>query len=252
MAKRATNKRKNLNANKNVIQRKNKYLKWIDSHFSIIFICIMILFIILTSINNINLKKLINKMNKQQQIKYVIKRDKIIFLGDSITYGYDLQKYYNDQNVLNKGNNGDTTLDILDRLQESVFDYNAKTVILLIGTNDINRGIDPIDNIELIIKRIKNHDPKINIIVQSIYPISLKNNSKIDIAKVGNRSNKKIEEVNQKIEAICKNYQATYVDIYHKLIDQEGNLKLQYTKEGLHISEKGYIKITNILNKYVK
>ena len=39
--------------------------------------------------------------------------------------------------------------------------------------------------------------------------------------------------------------------MYDELTDENDNLMLEYTNEGLHMSDKGYEVITNILSKYV-
>ena len=40
--------------------------------------------------------------------------------------------------------------------------------------------------------------------------------------------------------------------MYDELLDEDGLLKLEYTVDGLHISDVGYEKITDILMEYVK
>ena len=201
--------------------------------------------------NNLHLKKIIKVLDSKMETKEVVKKDKIIFLGDSITHRYDLKKYYDNKNIINQGIEGNTTENVLERLQTGVYDYNVKKVILLIGTNDIGDQEDPIENIKLIINKIKSHDNSIEIIVESIYPINNTKNSKIKKDVVGTRNNEKIKETNKKIKEICKEKNITYVNVYDKLTDKNGNLKLEYTVEGLHISDDGYKKITNVLSKYV-
>ena len=68
---------------------------------------------------------------------------------------------------------------------------------------------------------------------------------------IGIRSNDRIKEINDKLKILASKLNVTYIDLYSDLIDKNGNLKLEYTKEGLHISDKGYKKITNILMKYI-
>ena len=63
--------------------------------------------------------------------------DKIVFLGDSITEaGEDWNKYFNTQNIVNRGISGDTTEGVLARLSEICY-YKPLAVFLLIGINDI-------------------------------------------------------------------------------------------------------------------
>lgn len=243
-------KNKKISTNRNLSQ-KNIYLKYIDRNFSLILLIMLAIMIILMFFNNLHLKKIIKVLDSKTETKEVVKKDKIIFLGDSITHRYDLKKYYDNKNIINQGVEGDTTEDIINRLQTSIYDYNVRKVILLIGTNDIGIGKDPIENIKLIINKIKSYDNSIEIIVESIYPINNTKNSKIKKDVVGTRNNEKIKETNKKIKEICKEKNITYVNVYDELTDKNGNLKLEYTVEGLHISDDGYKKITNVLSKCV-
>ena len=243
-------KNKKISTNRNLSQ-KNIYLKYIDRNFSLILLIMLAIMIILMFFNNLHLKKIIKVLDSKMETKEVVKKDKIIFLGDSITHRYDLKKYYDNKNIINQGIEGNITENVLERLQTGVYDYNVKKVILLIGTNDIGDQEDPIENIKLIINKIKSHDNSIEIIVESIYPINNTKNSKIKKDVVGTRNNEKIKETNKKIKEICKEKNITYVNVYDKLTDKNGNFKLEYTIEGLHISDDGCKKITNVLSKYV-
>ena len=172
---------------------------------------------------------------------------KTIFLGDSITDGYDLDKYFMNDDYINKGIGGNTTLDILDRLKEDVIDYNPSKIILLIGTNDkSNQGInkeDTIENIGLIVGILKSELPNTLIYIESIYPV--------DEDRHKNRSNEDFKYINTKIEALCEELDnVSYIDLYDDLL-KDDKLNSDYTDDGLHLNHTGYIKVTNILNEYL-
>ena len=67
-----------------------------------------------------------------------------------------------------------------------------------------------------------------------------------------NRTNEKIDEVNKYLQSYCEENKFEYINIHDTLLDNEDNLKLEYTKEGLHVNDIGYHFITNILLKYFK
>lgn len=92
-----------------------------------------------------------------------------IFIGDSLTFGYGinknkswLQKLSNDNfikennfNIINKGINGNTTTDMLNRFSEDVSLLTPNSIFIMGGTNDLlsNREVSLIiNNIELMIK----------------------------------------------------------------------------------------------------
>ena len=103
------------------------------------------------------------------------------------------------------------------------------------------------------IKLIKENRPYSEIYLESIYPINKTDDDKIsDSVKDIEFDNEKIIEVNNLLKDLAKDEKITYVDLYNKLVDDDGNLNISYTKDGLHISSEGYKFITKELMKYIK
>lgn len=187
-------------------------------------------------------------------VKYKVPEN-IVFLGDSITDFYDVDKYFSHNNVVNSGISGNRTTDILDNMEERVYRYNPSKVFLLIGINDLAHQTDKkeiINNIEEIIEEIKEKRPETEIYLESVYPINDSDDEKIEHDKLVNRRNEDVIEINKILKKYCEKNKIKYIDLYSKLIDKEGNLKIEYTKEGLHISDEGYEFITKELEKYIK
>lgn len=184
----------------------------------------------------------------------LVQDENIVFLGDSLTYRCDLGKYYKGYNVVNSGIDGNTTEDILNDMYNRVYKYNPSKVILLIGTNDINVKIeedDTISNIKDIVKNIKKHRPNTKIYIESLYPINNTDDDKIEHNTVGVRTNETIKRYNERIKEYCNKNNVIYINMYNELRDEDGNLKIEYTKEGLHISDEGYQIITKKILEYI-
>lgn len=176
--------------------------------------------------------------------------DNFVFLGDSITYYYPIEELYDNLPVINSGVSGYTTVDILDNIDDMVSIYNPTKVILLIGTNDIKQGRDNkeiANNIKKIVNKILEKRPNTKIYIESVYPINDTDDEKINHDSVSTRTNKTIKDLNKKIKKYCKDNNYTYINMYDELTDKDGNLDLKYTKEGLHISDTGYLKITKVM-----
>ena len=225
--------------------------------FSII---LNILFIITvnTSKSNINnnyiLKPFSNLNNKdkddiQSIYKDIKMDDNYLFLGDSITYIYKLDKYYQDLPVVNSGINGDTAEGILKNMEERVYRYNPSKVFLLIGTNQIEKeSVEEVyDSIIKIINKIHSNRRYAKIYVESVYPV----NVNIDSSMVKGRDNEKIKKLNKKLEKYCVEYELTYINLYDKLVDKDGNFDESYTYDGLHPNDNGYKVITKEIKKYL-
>ena len=239
--------RKKVNKDKIVVIKEKYPVKLTFLLYTIILVLIgFILFHFITfDHNKVEIKEV--EVTKKLDNNYV-------FLGDSITDFYDLEKYYDDLPVVNSGVNGNSTTDILNNMNERVYRYNPTKVFLLIGTNDITKDRSSnqiVNNISKIVKRIKKNRPSTKIYVISIYPVNNSDNSKIKKDMVKNRTNKQIKEINSKLKEKVKTLDVNYINMYDKLVDKNDNLKLEYTTEGLHISDKGYDIITEEIMKYI-
>ena len=190
--------------------------------------------------------KVVTKIKEVEKVP-----DNYLFLGDSITDYYDLDKYYPDMPTVNSGVGGNTTEDILKDMKERAYQYNPSKVFLLIGTNDIQHkssNEDIIDNIEKIIEGIKENRPKAEIYLESIYPVNYGLLPKL----VGIRKNEEIKKINDELKKYCKKDNCTYINMYDLLTDDDGNFSKDYTDDGLHPNDDGYEVITKELKKYLK
>ena len=180
-----------------------------------------------------------------------------LFLGDSIMHAYDLEHYFPGIYTVNSGENGDNVDMILEDMEKRVFQYNPSKVFLLIGTNDIRDEHSDehiVHGIEEIIEKIQERQKYTKIYVLSIYPVNRRNDlyDNIDMVSVGDRTNDRIESLNKQIQFLCNQKKISYIDLYSKMLDDNGDLKIEYTLEGLHLTEKAYEFITEELIFYLE
>mgnify|MGYP003296913061 FL=1 len=175
--------------------------------------------------------------------KYTIENQTII-LGDSITDFFNWYELFYDfsktsgQAVYNRGISGDTTDRLLERLNDNVLSIKPKNIVLLIGTNDIGRGLPlsvTLENMDSIIKMTKDACPDVNFIIEAVYPVNEKMRDRFE-----KRSNKKINEMNKELIKLCEKYNCVWLDFTDELKDNVGNLKQEYTFDGLHINAQAY------------
>lgn len=197
-------------------------------------------------------KEIIKTVTETKTIEVL--EENIVFFGDSITYRYNIKESFSDHYIVNKGINGHSTNDLLNRLDTDVIEYNPSKVFLLIGVNDLSGFIDKetvVDNIKKIIEKITEKRSKTKIYVESIYPINRRILTEKEYPIDEVLTNDLIKETNELIKELCKDKDLTYIDVYDELIDDEGNLKEEYTVEGQHLTDEGYEKVTEVLKKYV-
>jgi len=177
----------------------------------------------------------------REQNKKHYSEQNIVLLGDSITEGFTVKKYFPDRHVLNRGIGADVIGNalpesdkrgILRRMNESVFDCNPSDVFLLIGINDLGSGRKP-DVIEAgyreILQQIKKQAPTVHVHVQSVLPCR------------GNyaKHNANVNDVNKRLQRLAKEFGYDYVDLHSKMTDDKRELKKEFTTDGLHLKAPG-------------
>ena len=200
--------------------------------------------------------KNVEKVKKDEEPKKKdYKKENIVFLGDSITDFYNLEDYYGDLPVVNSGISGNKTYDIIGNLEDRVYKYNPTKVFILIGTNDLLHITDEeiVDGIIEIVNEIHKHRKNAKIYVESIYPVNNKTDNDVVIDwMVSERTNDRIININSILKTKSKSNPYKYLNIYDKLTNEDGDLNLEYTKDGLHMSDKGYEVITKELMKVIE
>lgn len=166
----------------------------------------------------------------------------IIFIGDSIVEYYPLQELFGTaKTIVNRGVRGYQTRLLLENLDVHLYGDAVDQIVLLIGTNDIGKDVpmnETLDNLERVIQSIAREYPLSQIKLLSILPVNEGEKYK---QTVYIRTNEKIKEWNQAYEALVSAYmQVDFVNVYDSLTDTEGQLKKDYTTDGLHLSVAGY------------
>ena len=177
----------------------------------------------------------------------------IIFIGDSIVEYYPLQELFGTaKTIVNRGLRGYQTRLLLENLDAHLYGDAVDQIVLLIGTNDIGKDIsmnDALDNLERVIQSIAREYPLSQIKLLSILPVNEGEKYK---QTVYIRTDEKIREWNQAYEALTSAYmQVDFVPVYDSLIDSEGQLKKDYTTDGLHLSVAGYQALSEALKEYL-
>jgi len=171
----------------------------------------------------------------------------IVFLGDSLTESFDLQKHFGRNDIRNRGMSGNMTDHVIYRLEE-ITDAQPAKVFLMIGINDIYQGYETeqiISNIEKILSQFDQHCPKTSLFVQSILPI---NPEKLFIDKTVNTT---IYQINLGLKEICDRQKITFIDIHPDFLNNKGEMNETYTYDGVHLSEAGYILWAELIQNYL-
>ncbi len=177
---------------------------------------------------------------------------KIVCIGDSITFGYEIentQKWTtllnNEINfeVINCGVNGDTTAGMLSRFQHVIETHNPSHVILTGGTNDLWFGLKDehiISNIHAMAKLAKHYDIKIIIGI----PTPFFNLNELNF--VQENYSECIRSYKRMLIDYCTEKEFPYIQFSNNLLQEH------FLDDGLHPNEKGQIIMMKNANQVLK
>ena len=167
----------------------------------------------------------------------------VVLLGDSITEGFEVSKYFPGRRILNRGigadviGNGmpaDDPRGVLQRLDNSVFGCAATDLFILIGINDLNSG-RTVDSMEAgyreLLKRVREKRPDLRIVVQSVLPTR----------GIHAKQNAPVVDFNQRLKRLAPEFNCAFLDLHALLHDADGQLKAEFTEDGLHLTEPAYL-----------
>ena len=178
-------------------------------------------------------------------------RDEIASMGDSyVKTMNEYLKKYNIQ-VINKGISGNKVDNLLERFDNDFKGVNPDYIFILIGVNDTWHDFpNQKDTVtfkkeyELLISKIKE---EINVPIIILEPFIIGFNEEIICMK------NDLDEKIQVIKELANKYDLEYISFtneFNQLLTKDNYL--EYTKEGIHLLDKGYEIISNKLISNIK
>lgn len=162
---------------------------------------------------------------------------KVVLLGNSITEGFNVEKYFPGRPFVNRGIVADgigvAATGILYRLDNSVFDCNPSHIFILIGINDLaaGRSQDTILRVyREVLTQIQTRLPKVKVYIISVLPCRGK------YAHL----NPIVVEFNSRLKPLAAEFNYSYLDLYSLMKDDKGELREEWTRDGLHLKPEAY------------
>lgn len=163
----------------------------------------------------------------------------VVFLGDSITEGWDQaiwQARIAPLNAVNFGIGGDMTQNLLWRMDHGAVEkLDPKVVVIMIGVNNFLRyNASPQEvftGVKAVVKKALAMYPRAHIVLNGIFPYE-------QAAKHPNRE--KVKQANALIQTLGDYPRVDYYDFGPHLLSESGDLSPDVMPDFLHPNAKGY------------
>ena len=156
-----------------------------------------------------------------------------VFLGDSLTAGHDWSRL--SPAAVNLGLDGDTCAGVWARLDE-VVDLDPAEIFLQIGINDFLRGASPGEILRghlRIWDELAARLPGARLCIVSLLPY-------LEAALPGLPPNLELIRLNAALAGEAGRRGLDFIDLFGVMADENGQLRLDCTSDGLHLSPLGY------------
>jgi lysophospholipase L1-like esterase len=164
------------------------------------------------------------------------------FVGDSLIGDGPWAELFSE--VHNRGIGGDTTAGVLSRLDE-VLEGKPRKVILLVGTNDLATAVPDsqyLRHYRTILERIRTESPGTAITSLAILPINP------GFPTHFSYDNARVVGTNRQLKALVAEFPGVrFLDLAPLLADDAGNLRREFTADGMHLNLDGYLAIREAL-----
>lgn len=156
-------------------------------------------------------------------------KQKVVFLGDSITQDGAWGDWFPELEAINLGVGGNTSDDVLARLDEVVA-LEPDAIVLMVGTNDLGlrQTVEHlVRNVETICVTLRKELPGSRMLVQSILPR-------------GREYAQRIQDANRHLRQFTSTVHAQYLDLWPAFGLEDGELNPTFSEDRLHLNEAGY------------
>ncbi len=161
----------------------------------------------------------------------------ILFIGSSsFTLWKDIQDYFPQHTILNRGFGGSSLTDLLRYKQDIIFPYEPRQIVIYCGENDL-AGSDTV-TASMVLERfrqlftdIRNYSPAMPVAYVAMKPSPSRAHLKT-----------KVEQANTLIQSFLNQQKNTvFIDVYQAMLNEHGLPMADiFLADNLHMNKKGY------------
>lgn len=174
----------------------------------------------------------------------------IIMLGNSLTDGAEWNELFDNCHVKNRGIVGDIIPGFFERL-EPILKGQPRKIFIMGGVNDISHGVSAdsiVSAITQVVTTIQARCPKTEIYVQSMLPF----NNDVRLWKLLKGREQVVVDGNKGLESMCQRLGVTFINLYPLFVGENGQMKPEYTNDGLHLMGGAYLIWRDALLPYIR
>ena len=202
-------------------------------------------------------------VEKYRQLNKSAKKGQILFVGSSLMEHFPINEILMSRGlsavIYNRGISGYTIPELLESMEEQIFELEPATIFINIGTNDISIPDETRDKFEAdyrkVLSQIKDRLPKSRVFVMAYYPVNLKVAERVqawpEAATAAKLRLERLEWANQVAGSLADEFGYEFINVNDGLFGEDGQTLEKYSTDGIHMWPQAYEVIFENMKKYI-
>ena len=198
----------------------------------------------------------------KRQNKSVVK-GQILFVGSSLCEGFPINEILMnrgiDLRIYNRGIGGYTIPELLESMDEQIFDLEPSVIFINIGTNDISIPEMTPERFEVdyrkVLDQIKERLPEAKVYMMAFYPVNPDLAEEIkawpEAPMAARLRSERISWANSILQSLAGEYGYEYIDVNKGLADEDGYALRELSADGIHFWPDAYEIIFDNMKEYL-
>ena len=202
-------------------------------------------------------------VEKYRQLNESAKKGQILFVGSSLMEHFPINEILMSRGlstvIYNRGISGYTIPELLESMEEQIFELEPATIFINIGTNDISIPDETRDKFEAdyreVLSQIKDRLPEAKVFVMAYYPVNLKVAERVqawpEAATAAKLRLERLDEANQVAKSLAEEFGYEFINVNDGLFGDDGQTLEKYSSDGIHMWPGAYEIIFDNMKKYI-
>ncbi|SER30338.1 Lysophospholipase L1 [Butyrivibrio fibrisolvens] len=203
-----------------------------------------------------------NKVVRYRHLNRFVKKGQILFTGSSLMEQFPineiLQNHGMNTVIYNRGIGGYTIPEMLESMEEQIFELEPSKIFINIGTNDISKPEETkeqlISDYRKVLTQIKDRLPQAKVYMMAYYPVNVQIAARQpwpDADKAAKLRLERLDESNKTVSELAQEFGYSFIDVNKGLTDDNGQTKEEYSIDGIHMWSDAYEVVFENMKEYI-
>lgn len=203
-----------------------------------------------------------NKVVRYRHLNRFVKKGQILFTGSSLMEQFPineiLQNHGMNTVIYNRGIGGYTIPEMLESMEEQIFELEPSKIFINIGTNDISRPEETkeqlISDYRKVLTQIKDRLPQAKVYMMAYYPVNVQVAARQpwpDADKAAKLRLERLDDCNKAVCDLAQEFGYSYIDVNKGLTGDDGQTKEEYSIDGIHMWSDAYEVVFENMKEYI-